>query len=145
LKLPKIEAKEKGKQGGNAQNKKKQLSFEPHLMITKIDLSGFAHSSISRSSIKELLESIEMLPCLKALSLRNNGINDEYDKEILSIFDNKQITNVDLSQNLIKKLGLSIGKKLKDECNHITWLDLTQNDFDHDQATVSMIINGLKK
>ena len=145
LKLPKVEAKEKGKQGGNASSKKKQLSFEPHLMITKIDLSGFSHCSISRSSIKELLESVEMLPCLKSLSLRNNGITDEYDKEILAIFDNKQITNVDLSQNLLKKLGLAIGKKLKDECNHITWIDLTQNDFDHDQATVTMIINGLKK
>ena len=88
LKLPKVEAKEKGKQGSNA-SKKKQLTFEPHHMITKIDLSGFAHCSISRSSIKELLESIEMLPCLKSLSLRNNGITDEYDKEILTIFDNK--------------------------------------------------------
>jgi Leucine-rich repeat (LRR) protein len=66
-------------------------------MITKIDLSGFAYDNISRSSIKELLESIELLPCLKAISLRNNGITDDYDKEILQIFDNKQITNVDLS------------------------------------------------
>jgi Leucine-rich repeat (LRR) protein len=66
-------------------------------MITTIDLSGFAHCNISRSSIKELLESVEQLPCLKYLSLRNNGITDEYDKEILMIFDNKQITSVDLS------------------------------------------------
>ena len=66
-------------------------------MITKIDLSGFAYDNISRSSIKELLESIELLPCLKAISLSNNGITDDYDKEILQIFDNKQITNVDLS------------------------------------------------
>jgi hypothetical protein len=57
LRLPKVEAKEKGKQG-NA-SKKKQLTFEPHHMITKIDLSGFAHCSISKSSIKELLESVE--------------------------------------------------------------------------------------
>ena len=114
-------------------------------MITKIDLSGFAHWRISKSSIKELLESVEQLPCLKSLSLRNNGITDDYDKEILMIFDNKQITNIDLSQNLIKKLGMAIGKKLKDECTHVTWLDLTQNDFDHDQQTISMIINGLKK
>jgi Leucine-rich repeat (LRR) protein len=114
-------------------------------MITKIDLSGFAYDNISRSSIKELLESIELLPCLKAISLRNNGITDDYDKEILQIFDNKQITNVDLSQNLMKKLGLAVGKKLKDECTHIQWIDLTQNDFDNDPATILMIINGLKK
>lgn len=112
-------------------------------MITKIDLSGFA--DISRSGIKELLESIEQLPCLKSLSLRNNRINDEYSNEILSIFDNKSITTIDLSQNLMKKLGMDIGKKLKDECSHVTWIDLTQNDFDYDLATVAMIINGLKK
>ena len=112
-------------------------------MITKIDLSGFAE--VSRSGIKELLESIEQLPCLKSLSLRNNRINDEYSNEILSIFDNKSITTIDLSQNFMKKLGMEIGKKLKDECSHVTWIDLTQNDFDYDLATVAMIINGLKK
>ena len=45
----------------------------------------------------------------------------------------------------MKKLGLEIGKKMKDECSHIQWIDLTQNDFDQDSATVMMIINGLKK
>ena len=66
-------------------------------MITKIDLSGFGE--VSRSSLKELLESVELMPCLRALSLRNNGITDDHDKEILTIFDNKQITKIDLSQN----------------------------------------------
>jgi len=84
---------EKGKTGG----KKKNLSFEPHHMLTKIDLSGFHSRNVSRSGIKELLESIEMLPCLKSLSLRNNAINDDFENEILAIFNNKQITNVDLS------------------------------------------------
>ena len=45
----------------------------------------------------------------------------------------------------MKKLGMEIGKKIKDECSHIQWIDLTQNDFDQDSATVMMIINGLKK
>ena len=86
----------------------------PHHMLTKIDLSGFRN--VSRSSIKELMESCELMPCLKSLSLRNNQITDDYSTEILSIFDNKAITNVDLSQNLMKKLGNDIGRKLKDEC-----------------------------
>lgn len=137
--LPKPEKQEKGKQAG----KKKAFSFAPHHMITKIDLSGF--NQVSRSSIKELLESCEMMPCLKTLSLRNNGITDDYSTEILAIFDNKGITNVDLSQNLMKKLGNEIGRKLKDECTHIQWIDLTQNNFDNDVPTVTMIITGLKK
>ncbi len=92
-------------------------------MITKICLDNFGE--VSRSSIKELLESIELMPCLKSLSLRGNRITDDYDKEILAIFDNKSITNVDLSNNLMKKLGMDIGKKLKDECSHIIWIDLS--------------------
>lgn len=119
LNLPKPDKLEKGK----PQTKKKVPSFAAHHMLTKIDLSGF--TEVSRSSIKELVESIELMPCLKALSLRNNRITDDYDKEILAIFDNKQITNIDLSQNYIRKLALDIGKKLKDDCQHVQWLDLT--------------------
>jgi len=85
LSLPKIEKQEKGKQGG----KKKAISFAPHHMITKIDLSCF--KNVSRSAIKELLEQCELLPCLQSLSLRNNNITDEYSSEILAIFDNKSI------------------------------------------------------
>lgn len=40
---------------------------------------------------------------------------------------------------------MDIGRKLKDDCQHIQWIDLTQNDFQNDTATVNMIINGLKK
>jgi hypothetical protein len=80
--LPKPEKLEKGKT-----TKKKTVSFEPHHMITKIDLSGFGE--VSRSSIKELLESIQLLPCIKAVSLANNNITDDYTNEILAIFDNK--------------------------------------------------------
>ncbi len=112
-------------------------------MLTKIDLSGF--DFVSRSSIKELLEAVELMPCMRALSLRNNRITDDYETEVLSIFNNKSLVYVDLSQNLMKKLGAEIGKKLRDECNHIQWIDLTQNDFDRDAATVTLILNGLKK
>lgn len=91
------------------------------------------------------MESVALLPCVKAINLANNNITDDYSSEILSIFDNKAITHVDLSQNLMKKLGMEIGKKLKDECQHVMWIDLTQNDFTLDTPTVNMIINGLKK
>ena len=92
LHLPKPEKSDK-----KGAAKKKTISFEPSHLLTKIDLSGFHSMNISRSGIKELLESLELMPCMRSLSLRNNNITDEFEHEILSIFDNKTITNVDLS------------------------------------------------
>lgn len=139
LDLPKPEKLEKGKQ----KSSKKSLTFAPHHLISKIDLSG--HLDATRSSIKDLLESIELMPGLRALSLRNCNLSDDVDKEILSIFDIKTLTKVDLSQNHLKKTGMLIGKKLKDEVQHISWIDLTQNEFDQDTAAITTIIAGLKK
>jgi len=57
--------------------------------------------------------------------LRDNGITDDYDREILEIFSIPKIRCIDLSKNKMNKLGGMIGKKLKEECTHIQWLDLT--------------------
>ena len=88
---------------------------------------------------------------MRSLSLKNNGITDDFEKEVLKIFENKKLVAVDLSQNQMgPKLGFLIGKSLKD-CTHIQWIDLTQNNFynhkDHTSTTntVNSIINGLKK
>lgn len=59
-------------------------------------------------------------------------MNDDYEKEILDLFSNKKITALDLSKNMFKKLGKEIGRKLKDDCIHVTWIDLTQNDFENE-------------
>jgi len=61
--------------------------------------------------------------------LKNNGIGDEHEKEVLQIFNIKTIKNLDLSCNNIAKLGQAIGRKIRDETTHFTWIDLTQNDF----------------
>ena len=88
-------------------------------MIEKIDLSGFRLKRFSRSGMKELLEGLALLPCIRTLCLRDNGITDECDREILEIFSITKIKCVDLSKNNMQKLGGLIGKKLKDECTHI--------------------------
>jgi hypothetical protein len=74
-------------------------------MLTRVDLNGF-FTSCSRVSIRQLLDGLELLPCIRSLSLRNNAINDDFEKEIVAIFDNKKIVAVDLSQNHMgPKLG----------------------------------------
>ena len=45
----------------------------------------------------------------------------------------------------MRQLGLQIGKKLRDEVFHLTWIDLTMNEFDNDTQTVNTIVQGLKK
>lgn len=94
-------------------------------MIEKIDLSGFRYKRFSRSAMKELLEGLALLPCIRTLCLRDNGINDDCDREILEIFNITKIKCIDLSNNNMQKLGGMIGKKLRDECTHIQWIDLT--------------------
>ena len=126
LRLPKGEAPKKG------ERKKKELSIMPHHMLEKIDLSGFRYKRFSRSGMKELLEGLALLPCIRTLCLRDNGITDDCDREILDIFNITKIKCIDLSKNNMVKLGGMIGKKLKDEVTHIQWIDLTQNDFFND-------------
>ena len=40
---------------------------------------------------------------------------------------------------------MQIAKKLRDEVVHITWLDMTMNDFDRDVQTVNTLVQGVKK
>jgi hypothetical protein len=86
-------------------------------MLTKLDLSGFAMKGFNRSLLREVLQTLPQLPCLRAVSLRNNNIDEEYEREVLSIFEHKQIQSIDLSRNMIgKKLAADIGKTLRDQC-----------------------------
>ena len=142
LRLPKPEVQVKGKRGG--QNRK-EINFKPHHLLQKIDLSGFKERRISRSGLRELLDGLELMPCIRSLNLRHNGITDEFDKEVLALFDIHKIKAIDLSFNLMKRLGMQIAKKLRDEVVHLTWLDMTMNDFDNDTTTVNTLIQGVKK
>lgn len=83
LKLPKPMPKEKG---GKSQQKK-VINLAPELLIMKIDLSGFRGHGVSRSALKELVDGIEGLPCLRSVNLSNNGLTDECEREIMALFD----------------------------------------------------------
>ena len=93
-------------------------------------MSGFKDRRISRAGLRELKDGIELLPCIRSLNLSNNAITDDFDKEVLEIFDLTKIKAIDLSFNHMKQLGMQIGRKLRDEITHISWIDLTMNDFD---------------
>lgn len=78
--------------------------------------------------------------------LRDNGINEECEAEVLELFSIFNVKCIDLSKNSIgPRLASMIGKKLKDEVAHIQWLDLTQNEFYSDNNSNSLIVQGLKK
>ena len=57
-------------------------------MIEKIDLSNFVNRQFSRSGLKELVEGMKQLPCLRSVVLRNNGITDNFVEEIDEMFNN---------------------------------------------------------
>lgn len=65
------------------------------------------------------------MPCIRALILRNNGINDDHEKEIMQLLSIPKLKSIDLSRNEMERLGGLIGKKLRDEASHLSWIDLT--------------------
>ena len=139
----------KGAQGANAPANKKKIDIKltpEQLALEKIDLSGFRTKRFSRSGLKELIEGISLLPCIRTVILRDNGLGDECEAEIMELLSNNMIKCLDLSKNNIgPKLASAIGRKLKDEILHIQWIDLTQNEFYNDNASNSAIVQGLKK
>ena len=95
---------------------------------------------------------IDRLLMIKSVSLKNNGICDDHEREILALLSITKIRNVDLSCNNINRLAGHIGRKLRDEITHLRWFDITQNDYVHDPKEQVMaaranadIISGLKK
>lgn len=108
------------------------VAIQSHHLLTKIDLSGFNRSKVpiskedefkyvmfAKAGLQELVSGIDRLPVIRAVSLRNNGINDEHEKEILALLSISKIKSVDLSCNEIEgKLAAKIGRKLH-EVSHI--------------------------
>lgn len=105
------------KKGQQNEKRKKEIRINPeHMALERIDLSGFKDRRFSRSGLRELLEGIQSLPCIRTLVLRENGINEDCEAEILEIFTITNIKCIDLSKNAIgPRLAAQIGKKLKDE------------------------------
>ena len=77
--------------------------------------------------------------------MKNNGITDDFEKEILTLLSISQLKSVDLSCNKMEKLGSAIGKKLRDEVTNFSWLDFTQNEFIYDTLANTAIIAGFKR
>lgn len=67
-----------GKKGQEIRDPKKM----PKSMIKKyeflevINLCDFKHRGFSRAALRELVTGIELLPCIRTVVLRNNGISD---------------------------------------------------------------------
>lgn len=81
-----------------------------------MDLSGFKTKRFSRSGFKELNEGLKCLPCIRTVILKENGINEDFENEVLDLFTITNIKCIDLSKNEIgPKLASAIGKKMKDD------------------------------
>ena len=90
---------------------------------------------------------IDKLPFIRAIGLKNNGLNEIHEKEVLDLMSQSKIRSLDLSCNNIggKNFPSKIGKNLRDVSTHFVWIDLTQNDFTYDHNAISVILSGLKR
>ena len=119
LKLPKLPAADANtRKGGNNKKIPIKLPLEMN-SLTKISVSGFMGQRLSRAGFKELAEGLELLPSIRSVDFSNNGITDDFQAEILAFFDMPKIKAINLSRNYMKKLGMEIGKTLRDKVNHI--------------------------
>ena len=101
LKLPKQEESD-----GKKKNAKGPIiAIQPHHQITSIDLGGFKMLRFSRAGLQELVMGIDKLPCIRSVSLKNNGISDEHDREVLALLSIQKVKSVDLSCNSMVRLG----------------------------------------
>lgn len=122
----------KGKSALSRKKKETTTNFDeknPNHMVEKIELSNFRGKNFSRAGLREFLEGIEDMRCLSTVTLKNNGINDDFIEELgipflqEMLFSNERVKSIDLSGNDIGKQGaLAITRKLK-EFTHIEWLE----------------------
>jgi len=63
------------------------MKFTPEqLAMEKIDISGYRYKRFTRSALRELVEGISLLPAVRTVVLRDNGITDDCEAEILELF-----------------------------------------------------------
>ena len=56
--------------------------------MEKIDLRGYRYRRFTRSALRELVDGIALLPSVRTVVLRDNGIADDCEAEILDLFLN---------------------------------------------------------
>jgi Leucine Rich repeat len=79
---------------------------------------------MNKASLKELIEGIKYIQCLRILDLSFCNLNDELEEEIAEIFSIEKLEFINLKSNhLSKKSAITIGKKLKEFKNHIGFLE----------------------
>ena len=111
--------------------------------IEVVELSGFNGRGVTRAALKELIEGINLLPNVKMLKLKNNGLTDDFVEEVEQIFDMEKLRSIDLSANNFVKVGDVIGQKMKEKIKHVQFLDMTLN-FIPNEGNIALYY-GLQK
>jgi hypothetical protein len=79
---------------------------------------------MNKASLKELIEGIKNIQCLRILDLSFCHLSDELEEEIAEIFSIEKLEFINLKSNFLsKKVAITIGKKLKEFKNHIGYLE----------------------
>jgi len=77
--------------------------------IEVVELSGFQGRGVTRAALKELIEGINLMPNVKMLKLKNNGLTDDFVEEIEQSFEMEKLKSIDLSCKNFIKVGDVIG------------------------------------
>lgn len=105
-------------------------------LLQVIDLCGYRERKFSKIGLRMLVDSIQEMPCLTTLLLRHNGIDDSYRDELISLFSNRTICKVDLSNNQVESSTMiALGQHLLDnQLSHLRWLDMSRNSYSSNKS-----------
>ncbi len=92
--------------------------------LEMVNLCDFKYRGFTRAALRELVSGIEMLPCIRTVVLRHNGITDDCLPELTDLLSVNRIKSIDLSQNELERAGgREIARKLKEEVTNLQWIE----------------------
>ena len=119
--------------------------MNPLHMVECISLPNFANRGFSKAVLRELIEGIKEMRCLKRIDLSNNGISLACQEEVCELFANSRLIHINLSKNnMNEQLAQAFASKIQQRSESLVWLDISRNPFAQSQQAIVAVCSALK-
>lgn len=148
MELPKLLPNSEIPRKGSKPKKVRITTFNemnPLHMVECISLPNFANRGFSKAILRELIEGIKEMRCLKRIDLSNNGISLACQEEVCELFANSRLIHINLSKNnMNEQLAQAFAPKIQQRSESLVWLDISRNPFAQSQQAIVAVCSALK-